>query len=230
MVTVDDAVIARMDKDGKHFEVLVDPETAYALREGKSVSVAKMLAVNQVFSDAKKGMRASDGDVLRLFSTHDVAEIAETIVKKGEIQLTTDFRRKKADEKKRQVAAFIAQYATNPQTKLPHPLERILSAMDQAHVSIDAMKPVDQQIETVVKALKSIMPLSMDEVTLDVHVPAQYSGRVYGSIKDLGRVAKDQWLGDGSLAVQLVIPAGMKDAVFHKLNKLTDGTTKIETR
>ena len=45
MVTVEEAIIAKIDKAGKHFEVLVDPNIAYELREGKIVSISKMLAV-----------------------------------------------------------------------------------------------------------------------------------------------------------------------------------------
>ena len=38
MVTVDQAIIAKIDKDGKHFEVLVDADIAYDLKEGMIVS------------------------------------------------------------------------------------------------------------------------------------------------------------------------------------------------
>ena len=44
MVTVDEAIIAKFDKDGKHFEILVDSELAYGMKEGKIVSLSKMLA------------------------------------------------------------------------------------------------------------------------------------------------------------------------------------------
>ena len=98
MVTVEKAIIARIDKYGKHFEILVDSELAYDLKENKSVSINKMLAINQVFTDAKKGMKAGAGDLQKAFNTDDVEKIASIIVKEGDLQLTTDFRRRKVDE------------------------------------------------------------------------------------------------------------------------------------
>src|SRR3989344_2464638 len=104
MVTVEDAIIARYTKDGKHFEILVDPIIAYDLREGKTVSLGRMLAANIVFTDARKGTKAGAADVQTAFGTSDVEKIAEIIIKKGDLQLTTEFRRKKTEERRKQVA------------------------------------------------------------------------------------------------------------------------------
>jgi len=129
MVTVDEAIIARYEREGKHFEILVDPQIAYDLRGGKSAPISKLLAVNAVFTDTKKGEKASPTDIQSVFGTTDVEKIGEIIVKKGDIQLTTEFRRKKLDEKKKQIASFISKHAMNPQTKLPHPQDRILASI-----------------------------------------------------------------------------------------------------
>lgn len=227
MVTVDEAIIARLVKDGKHFEILVDPELAYSSREGKTVSLSKMLAVNQVFSDAKKGTRASDTDVKIAFGTNDLEKTAEAIVKKGEIQITTEFRKKKTEEKKKQIAAFISRQAVNPQTKMPHPQERILNAMDQAHVHIDPFKPSEQQVENVVKTIQSVIPLSIEEATIIIDIPAKYSSRAFGILKEIGSIEDQQWLSDGSLHAKLRFPAGMKDKVYSRLNSVTEGNVRI---
>ncbi len=227
MVTVDEAIIARYEKEGKHFEVLVDSNLAYDLREGKAVSLGKMLAVNDVFTDSRKGTRVSREDLNKIFGTEDVEKIAEAIVKKGEVQLTTEFRRKKTEEKRKQVASFISKYAINPQTKLPHPQERILSVMEQVHVPIDPLKPAEQQVEDVVKALKPVIPISMEEAILNIEIPARYSSRAYGIVKELGNVQKDQWLTDGSLYVKIVVPAGLKESIYRKINSITEGNANI---
>jgi len=227
MVTVDEAIIAKMDKDGKHFEVLVDPHIAYDLKDGKIVSLSRMLAANIVFTDAKKGDKASPSELQAAFETLDVEKIAEQIVKKGEVQLTTEFRRKKTEEKRRQIAALISKYAINPQTKLPHPQDRILNAMDIARVSTDAFKPAEQQVEEILKALKSVLPISMEETKLTVEIPAQYAGRVYGMLKDLGTVNDQQWLNDGSLVVKLTVPAGLREGIYKRLGGLTGGNARI---
>ena len=227
MVTVDQAIIARYEKDGKHFEILVDPELAYDLKEGRSVSIQKMIAVNQVLTDSKKGSKATPSDVEKAFGTQDLEKIAETIVKKGEIQLTTDFRRKKTEERKKLVAELISKYAINPQTRLPHPQQRILAAMDQARVHVDPFKPADQQVEDGVKAIREIVPISLEEIMLKVEIPSRYAGRGYGAVKEYG-IQQEQWLTDGSLVVKIIVPAGMKEAVFRRLGALTEGNARIE--
>ncbi len=227
MVTVDEAIIAKIVKDGKHFEVLVDSDIAYGLKEGKIVSLSRMLAVNMIFTDAKKANKAASSDVERAFHTNDVEKIAEEIVKHGEIQLTTNFRRRKIDEKKKQIATFINRNAINPQTKAPHPPERIIAAMEQAHVTVDPFKPADQQVDGVVKAIKSILPLVVEELMLFVEIPAKYSSRAYGIVKEFN-MQQDKWLADGSLVAKISIPAGLKETVYRRLGAATEGSVKIE--
>ena len=227
MVTVDEAIIAKLGKDGKHFEILVDSDIAYDLKEGKTVSISRMLAVNEVFVDAKKANRAAPSDVQKAFGTNDIEKIAVEMVRHGEIQLTTEFRRRKIEEKKKQIAAFISKNAINPQTKLPHPPERVMAAMEQAHISIDPFKPTDQQIEDVIKAVKTVMPISVEETSLTVEIPAKYSARAYGVLKEFG-MQQEKWLSDGSLVAKITIPAGARESVFRRLGAATEGSAKIE--
>lgn len=227
MVTVDNAVIARVDKNGKHFEVLVDPDIAYALREGKTVSVSKMLAVNDVFTDSKKGMKASPAALEEVFGTSDVEKISEGIVRKGDIQLTTDFRRRKTEEKKKQIATAVSRIAMDPTTKMPHPPERILNAMEQAHVDVDPFKSADDQVEDTIKALRDVLPISTDEVVLLVQVSPQHSGRVYGILKEFG-IIHEEWRNDGSLVARVRIAAGLKENLYRRVNSASDGSANIE--
>lgn len=227
MVTVDEAIIAKIEKGGKHFEILVDADIAYDLKEGKTVSLSRMLAVNEVFTDAKKVNRAAPSDVQKAFSTSDVEKVAEEIVRHGEVQLTTEFRRRKTEEKRRQIATFISKNAMNPQTKVPHPPDRIMAAMEQAHVAVDPFKPAEQQVEDVIGEIRKVLPLSVEEIVLFVQVPAQYASRAYGIVKEFG-ILQEKWLSDGSLAAKIKIAAGMKETVYRRLGAVTEGSARIE--
>lgn len=227
MVTLDEAIIAKYSRDGRHFEILVDPELAYSLKEGRVVSLSRMLAVNAVFTDARKADKASPAELQKAFGTTDPEKIAESIVKEGEIQLTTDFRRRKVEERRKQIASFIARNAINPQTRVPHPPERIMAAMEQARVSIDPFRPAEQQVDDVMKAIKSILPISVEETVLNIEIPAKYSARAYGLLKELGTIQKDNWLADGSLFAKLLIPAGLRESVFRRLGAITEGNVKV---
>ena len=227
MVTVDEAIIAKIDKGSKHFEILVDPELAYDLREGKSVSINRMLATNVVCTDSKKGLRASAKDIESAFGTIDVEKVAEHIVKHGDIQLTTEFKRKKIEERKKQVANLISRNAINPQTRLPHPPDHILNAMEQSRVTVDPFKPAEHQVDDVIKAIKEMLPISIEEISLNIEIPAKYSARAYGIVKEYG-IEKENWLSDGSLFVRITVAAGLKENVYRRLGALTEGNTNIE--
>ncbi|MBI2583871.1 MAG: ribosome assembly factor SBDS [Candidatus Aenigmarchaeota archaeon] len=228
MVTVDKAIIARIEKGKKHFEILVDPELAYDMRSGKSVSLQKMLAVNEIFYDAKKGDRASPDEISKIFKTNDIVKIADEIVKEGDIQLTTEFRRRKADEKKHRIASIISEKAVDPRTKAPHPIERIISAIDQARVSIDPLVPAERQVEHVINGIKAILPISVEETELTISIDAKYSGQVYGILKGYGNFS-DQWSGN-TLVVKIKIPASLKEKIYSQLAKLTGGNVNIQEK
>src|SRR3989338_8398933 len=141
MVSVDAAVVAKITRNGETFEILVDPEKALAYRRGQQYSIESLLAVNQVFKDSKKGDRASSSDLEKAFGSTDTFKVAESILKHGELQLTTEQRRKMVEEKRLQVANYISKQGVDPKTKLPHPVQRILNAMEEARVNIDPFKP-----------------------------------------------------------------------------------------
>ena len=225
MVTVDKAIVARLDRNGKHFEILVDSEMAYALKEGKIVSIGKMLAVNQVFSDGRKGMKVSGADLDAAFSTQDAEKIAVIIIKDGDLQLTTDFRRRKADEKKKQIITLISRGAVDPRTKLPHPPERIENAMEEARVNVDPFKSAESQVADVVKHIKSVVPLSFEEIEVTAEVPAKYSAQMYGVIQREFGSFQEQWLGD-RMIIKLKIPVAVKETFFRRINGLTEGNAR----
>ena len=54
MVTVDQAIIARLKTRGQEFEILVDCNNALALKEGKNIDMRDILAAMRIFSDAKR--------------------------------------------------------------------------------------------------------------------------------------------------------------------------------
>ena len=58
MVSLDDAVLARMEKGGKRYEILIDPELVDDWKsDHSSVELSELLAVEDVFHDAKDGER-----------------------------------------------------------------------------------------------------------------------------------------------------------------------------
>jgi len=228
MVRLEDAVPARLKTHGLTFEVLVEPDGALALKRGESVEIEKILAVDDVFENATRGDRCAEEDLLKAFGTTDVSTIATTIIKKGEISLTAEQRKKFVENKRRQVIEFIARNAINPQTKTPHPPARIESAMKDAHVNIDPTKSVDELVNITMKAIRPLIPIRFEEIEVAVKIPAPYAPKTYKDIASFGKLTREAWQNDGSWIGVVKIPAGMQDDFYSLVNKLTKG--EVETK
>lgn len=216
--------IARMTKDNEHFEVLVKPEKALDYRMGKIAAITEVLAAETIFSDANKGTKISEENMRKAFGTIDTLKVAEMILKKGTLQLTTEQRRKMIEDKRKQIIDFISRQSVDPKTNLPHPPLRIENAMEQIRYSIDPFKPVEEQAKEIVKQLRMILPLKMEQVGVGVHIPAEYSARVYGTIKGFGTIRREEWRADGSWYGVLEMPAGSYAPFLDKLGDITKGS------
>ena len=229
MVSLDDAVIARIKKNEEHFEILVDPYGAADVIEGKEVEISQILAIDAIFSDAKKGTHASEEKLEELFETTDVATIAKHIIIHGNIQLTTEQRHKMQHNKEKRVVEHILKNSMDPQTKTPHPRQRIENAMKEAGIHIDPFKPVRDQVKTTIEAIRQFIPISMEKSRISIKIPGQFAGKAYGVVRNYGTLEKEEWQSDGSWVGIITLPAGMQDDLFDKLNNATKGnvSTKI---
>ncbi len=228
MVSLDDAVIARLKKGEEHFEVLVDPYAAADLIDGKEIDIIQILAIDAVFKDSKKGTHASEESIKEKFGTDNIAEVAKQIVLNGDIQLTTEQRHKMQKNKKNRIIETISRNAMDPKTKAPHPRQRIELAMDEAGVHIDPFKPVSEQVKTIIEALRSLIPISMEHVRISVKIPPEHIGKAYGVARNYGTLDREEWQSDGSWIGIIKIPAGMQTDFYDRLNDVTKGNVSTK--
>jgi ribosome maturation protein SDO1 len=228
LVSLDKAVVARMKRGEDHFEILVDPHEAEQLIEGKDINILSALAIDAIFKDSKKGTHAPQDTLLEHFGTDDIQIIAKEIILKGEIQLTTEQRREMQEKKRRRIVDKIVKNSMDPQTKMPHPRQRIELAMEQAGLHIDPFKPVSIQVKTVIDALRPIIPISMEHIRISVKIPAEHVGKGYGIARNYGDLEREDWQSDGSWIGIIKLPAGMQTDFYDKLNEITKGN--VETR
>jgi len=216
--------VARLTKDNEHFEVLVKSQKALDYRNGKIAGVTEVLAAETIFSDANKGTRVAEEQLRKAFGTTDTLKIADAILKKGTLQLTTEQRRKMVEDKRKQIIDFISRQAVDPKTNLPHPPLRIENAMEQIHYPIDPYKPVEEQAKDIVKLLRPILPLKIEQISVGVRIPAEYSARAYGAIKNFGTITREEWRSDGSWYGTVEMPAGSYASFLNKLGEATKGS------
>jgi ribosome maturation protein SDO1 len=230
MVNIDEAIIARLESHGEKFEVLVDPDLAADFKNpDKDVAIEDILAVEDIFKDAKKGDTSSDEAMEKVFENTDVLEVAAEIVNKGHIQLTAQQKRDMQEEKRLMVINKIARESINPQNGLPHPVTRIENAMEETKVKIDPFKSVDEQVQMVLKAIKIKIPIRFEHVKVAVRLPGSVAGNAFSTISKFGKIINEEWQQDGSWIAIVEIPGGIQEDFILKMSEISggDGETKV---
>ena len=223
-----DVTVVRFSHEGEKFEILVKPDPALDYKLGKKKDISAVLVSDDIYTDSGKGTKPSSEKLLKSFKTDDLTEVAQIILQKGDLNLTTDQRRKMIDDKKKQIIAFIAKTYVDPKTHLPHPPLRIEQAMKDARVSVDPQKNVDEQVKDIVDKLRSIIPLKSESVQLEILIPAQYASQSYAVLKSVGSLKKEEWQNNGSLKAILEIPAAARPNVIDRLGSITKGSASVE--
>ena len=247
-------IIGRLEKGGRIFEMLIDPEQAWEAkkiireeinRRLKSGSKKSRLTIDEiindpkinlelifesftVFEDLRRGKEATDGDMEAIFETTDGKRISGYILLDGEIQWTKTQREEEKQKKLKQIISIISKNAINPQNKKPHPYQRIEKAIEEAKVNIDIMKNAEEQVGDVIKKIQAIIPIRMEQVELAIKIPSSFTAKGYGIVAQLAQIKKEEWQSDGSWVSIVNLPAGLQMELIDKLNKLTHG--RVQTK
>ncbi|KZN23761.1 rRNA metabolism protein [Haladaptatus sp. R4] len=230
MISLEEAVTARLESHGARFEVLVDPDAALAMKRGEfDGDIEDIIAAEDVFENASRGDRPAEEDLETVFETTDPLEIIPEVIERGEIQITAEQRKEMQEQKHKQLVTQIARNAVNPQMdNAPHPPDRIESALEQAGFSVDPMEPADQQVDDALDALRPVIPIRFDEVTIAVQVPANYAGSAQARIRQFGELEREEWQNDGSWVGVMTFPAGMQNEFYDLVNENTSGEAETQ--
>lgn len=223
-----DVTVVRYSHEGEKFEILVKPDPALDYKLGKKKDISSVLVSDDIYTDSGKGTKPATEKLVKAFKTEDYTEIVKIILQKGDLNLTTDQRRKMVDEKKKQIIAFIAKTYVDPKTHLPHPPLRIEQAMKDGRISVDPQKNVDEQVKDIVDKLRSIIALKSENLQLEIVIPAQYASQSYAILKSVGSLKKEDWQNNGSLKAILEIPAAARPNVIDRLGSITKGSASVE--
>ncbi|MFC6825757.1 ribosome assembly factor SBDS [Halopelagius fulvigenes] len=230
MISLDEAVTARLESHGERFEVLIDPDAALDIKRGEfEGELEDVIAAEDVFEDASRGDRPAENDLEEVFGTTDPMEIIPEVVKRGEIQITAEQRREMQEQKRKQLINRITRNAVNPQMdNAPHPPERIERALEEAGFKVDPMEKVESQVDDALDALRPVIPIRFDEVTIAVQIPPEYAGKTQAKVREYGSLDREEWQNDGSWVGVVTFPAGMQNDFFDMVNDMTSG--EAETR
>ncbi len=227
MVKVEDAIVARLESHAYRFEILVDPDAIEKIKKGQ-IDTENDLAMPEIYKDVRKGEKASEESLKEAFKTVNIAQVAIEIVKKGQIQLTTEQRREMYDERRKQIINIIVREGINPQTNTPHTPYRISQAMDEAKVHVDPFKGAEEQVQSVLKAIMPLIPIRFEKARIAVRLIGDAYGRIYGELSRSGYITKEEWGKDGSWMGVLEVPAGLQGDIIESISR--KGGDKVQIK
>lgn len=218
--------IVRHQHSGEKFEILVDPDMGLKYKRGEIGEIRNVLMIDTIFTDANKGEKASGDKLEKHYGTSDPIEVAIEMFEKGTFQLNAQQRNEMVEQKKKQIIHIISKTYVDPKSKLPHPPTRIENAMEDIRYHIDPFKEADEQVQEVVQALRSVLPMSSENIQIALKIPAEYTGKAYGTVKNFGTIKRDEWQNDGSWVSVVEIPAAMQVDLMEALGKDTQGNVQ----
>jgi len=214
-------ITARLNIGKSHFETMVDLDAAMKMKKGQSVDISEVIKDTTIWNDLKKGMRAGKNEIENAFGTTELNQVVEKIVKKGEIEVTQEFRDEAIEQKRKQIIDFLTKNAVDVRTNRPFTPDMIESSLKQAGAKIDK-QPIERQIKSIIEALKKIIPIKIETKKIKVLIPAVHTGKAYGVIQEYKE--SENWLGNGNLEIILNIPVGIQTEFYDKLNNITHGS------
>jgi ribosome maturation protein SDO1 len=220
--------LARMKKNGRKFEIVVDPDNAVLFKDGKIEDVRDVLIAQRIFEDVQKGVFSPKIDLDTAFPKMETLDIAKLILSKGELQLSAKYRDAKQEEKRRLIIETIHRNSINPQTNFPHPTTRIENALIEAKIRIDDNKSAHDQVNDIVKKLQPILPIRFEHKHVQVHISEKYAKKYYKILHKFGRVLNETWLDDGCYLCTIEVPAGLYLDFVDDLSKRTHGGAEIK--
>ena len=228
MVSLEDSVIARFETGGDRFEILVDPRAAQEYKEGSDIDWEDAIAADGIWSNSAKGDRSPDILVNNTFETLDLVEIYKKILKEGNIQLTSQQRKEMVEQKRKQIVAHIVANAMNPQTGGAHPPQRIENAIEEARYSVDPMETVEKQVESILKRIKTLIPISFEKIQVAVKIQAIHVGKCYGQLSGIGKIMNEEYQKDGSWVGIMEMSATSYNRLEDVLGAVTKGTAETK--
>ncbi len=221
---MDDRVTARLQIRDKRFEISVDCDKAMLIKEGGSNDIESALLVDKIFKDIHKGEVA--GDLYRYFGTEDVKVIALEIIRKGEVQISSQYREKRNEMLKNKILDNISSMAIDATTDLPIPRKRIELAMQDIHHNFDYNRSESEQMDEILAKLKRAIPIKLGNFDYAVEITIQYANDAMAYLKRMADI-KSNIRTDSGMSVTFSVKAGNESELLSKLKSVTHGNIMI---
>jgi len=209
-----------------YFEIATNLGSVLKYRDGK-IGWDKVAFTDEIFKNLAKGERATRDELKQAFGTDNVQECLKKIVDRGDLQLTTQERKEKVEQKRAEIVTYIHKYYINPKTNTPHPVVRIENALETLKFRVDSDLPAERQAIDIIKKLPEIMPIKRSDMHATLTVSLQFVGQIIGIVQQWAKLIRESYTSESCIMELSVIP-GDYDNLLSELNKATKGEYEFE--
>lgn len=219
-------MLVRLKRGKTTFEVPTNEGSVTKFREKELKSLQDVLVSDEVYTDFKKGSKASKEQLVAAFETDNVNTILEQIVLKGDVQVSAGERKDKLEAKRQEIVAYIHKNYVDPGRGSQVPMTRVDLALAKLKPRIDADQPADRQVTAMMGKLTEILPLRKGNASISgvVTVPSRHMGAASGVVRKYGSVTEEEYGADGA---HYTLEVFDYEAMVRELAKVTKGEYKF---
>ncbi len=218
--------LVRYRKGGHSFEIITKPGSVRLYRDNK-LPWNKVLVIDAIFTNSKKGNVAKSSDLLKVFGTEDIDTCAKTIVTEGEAQVSASERKEDMEKYRKAVLGYIHRNYLDA-GGLPHPRPRLETLPEQTKVRLDPNGSVENQAEEIIRKMQGILVFKKGTVEYTLLLEHKYAKKCTGVIYKYCSNPKDTWDVAGCIWKLQISPREF-DAFISELNKITQGDFVLTT-
>jgi len=219
--------IARLTIKGNRFEVLIDAERALNYKMRRTPWSDKIVKIDQVWKDYRKGERASNELLMKFLSTKDPYQVAKKIIDEGELQIPASLRKRLIDDKRRAIMSLVSKVAFDPQTNFPIPLLRVEQAFEAISFSVDPFKEPEEQLRPVLLELKKVIPIKLKEAEVEVTFPPELLRPITGFLEAYGEISRPPARKGESMTAIFRVPEVSRSITAQKIGKRFGEKVKV---
>jgi len=161
--------------------------------------IFKLLVVDTIFSNYKKGYIASTSEIHSICNSTDKADAIIFILDNGEAPLSSGERTQLVKQKRTAIIHYFVSNYLDPVGKKPHPAARIDNALKSIKgLVIDPHKPVEFQANEIYKKLKNIITFVKNSLTTTVTLTHTQLGKGLSILHKYSTILNESYHDEGA--------------------------------
>lgn len=179
------------------------------------------MITDKIYTDVKKGNLAKDSDLNKIFNTSNYDDQIKNMLDNGEYSLTTEERRKKVSERKKEIISYILKnYTDIKNNKLTSDI--IEEILKKIKYTVDPHINGSKQARDLIKKFSNTYPIKKISINGILNYPNYYQESLQKILPNYTHISSSK-ITDDKYVLEISISPGDFDEFINILQKNTNG-------